>query len=231
MAEPTEDQDDYIAPESAPPTVEAPELPSKRDATQSPTSTTKLLAQRHAFIALMVPKLKAPHLKPPVLHQQNLPSYPWRLAPISQVTIHLLPPRSPTHYFQHPHTAFADPVFLATIRSEAASAAQRAAAELARQLGSFSAINRARNKATDCVVLFSELPLGQDHPRAIRVGTHAHLSMGHLYVHIFSRDSRSERGKDTKHYNSFHTPFLVLLAEYPLAEDDVRWETGFRMGI
>ena len=153
-----------------------------------------------------------------------------------KATIHLLLlPRSPAHYLLHPHTAFADPAFLATIQAEAASAAQLAAAELARQLGSFSETNRARNEALnhgdgDGGQAAGDLPPGRDYSRDIRVGAHAHPSMAHLHVHIISRDSRSERVRHRKHYNSFNTPFFVPLADYPLAEDDVRRETGFQNG-
>jgi aprataxin len=147
-----------------------------------------------------------------------------------KATIHLLLlPRSPAHYLQHPHTAFADPAFLAMMRAEAAIAAKLAAAELSRKLGSFSASNRARNEAMGSgQVPFDELPPGRDYSADIRVGTHAHPSMAHLHVHIISRDMHSERAKHRKHYNSFNTPFFVPLAEYPLAEDDVRRETGFQ---
>ncbi|AEO66317.1 uncharacterized protein THITE_2044821 [Thermothielavioides terrestris NRRL 8126] len=144
-------------------------------------------------------------------------------------TIHLLLlPRSPAHYLLHPHTAFADASFLTTIRAEAAEAARLAAAELARQLGSFSASNRARDEAVGRGVPPDRLPPGRDYAREIRVGTHAHPSMAHLHVHIISRDMRSERVKHRKHYNSFNTPFFVPLADYPLAEDDVRRETGYQ---
>ncbi len=152
-----------------------------------------------------------------------------------KATIHLLLlPRSPAHYLLHPHTAFADPAFLATIQADAASAAQLAAAELARQLGSFSATNRARDEALNHADGGSrsgaDLPPGRDYTRDIRVGTHAHPSMAHLHVHIISRDSRSERVRHRKHYNSFNTPFFVPLEDYPLAADDVRRETGFQNG-
>jgi aprataxin len=146
-------------------------------------------------------------------------------------TIHLLLlPRSPDHYLLHPHTAFEDPAFLAMMREEAAVAAKLAAAELARQLGSFSASNRARDETMGKGVPYDELPPGRDYSKEVRVGTHAHPSMAHLHVHIISRDMHSERAKHRKHYNSFTTPFFVPLADYPLAEDDVRRETGFQNG-
>lgn len=150
-----------------------------------------------------------------------------------KATIHLLLlPRSPAHYLQHPHTAFADPAFLAMMREEAAVGARLAAAELARKLGSFSASNRARDEAMTegGGVPFDELPAGRDYAAEIRVGTHAHPSMAHLHVHIISRDMHSERARHRKHYNSFVTPFFVPLADYPLPEDDVRRETGFQNG-
>ncbi|KAH6856012.1 HIT-like domain-containing protein [Chaetomium sp. MPI-CAGE-AT-0009] len=147
-----------------------------------------------------------------------------------KATIHLLLlPRSPAHYLQHPHDAFADPAFLAMMREEAAVGAQLAAAELARKLGSFSASNRARDEAMGKGdVPFDQLPAGRDYAAEIRVGIHAHPSMAHLHVHIISRDMHSERARHRKHYNSFTTPFFVPLADYPLADGDVRRETGFQ---
>lgn len=149
-----------------------------------------------------------------------------------KATIHLLLlPRSPAHYLLHPHSAFADPAFLTMMREEAAVGAQLAAAELARKLGPFSASNRARDEAMGKGgVPFDELPAGRDYAAEIRVGIHAHPSMAHLHVHIISRDMHSERARHKKHYNSFVTPFFVPLADYPLAEDDVRRETGFQNG-
>lgn len=149
-----------------------------------------------------------------------------------KATVHLLLlPRSPAHCLLHPHAAFADEAFLATVRAEAASAARLAAAELGRQLGSFSASNRARDEALGKGLSGEEeLPRGRDYEREIRVGAHAHPSMAHLHVHIISRDMHSEKVKHRKHYNSFNTEFFVPLADYPLAEDDVRRETGFQNG-
>ncbi|KAL2177714.1 HIT-like domain-containing protein [Thermothelomyces heterothallicus CBS 202.75] len=148
-----------------------------------------------------------------------------------KATVHLLLlPRSPAHYLVHPHDAFADPAFLATMRGEAAVAAELAAAELARRLGSFSASNRARDEAVSRGVAPDQLPPGRDYSRDVRVGTHAHPSMAHLHVHIISRDMRSEKLKHRKHYNSFNTPFFVPLEDHPLAQDDVRRQTGYQNG-
>ncbi len=173
-------------------------------------------------------------------HPERFPGQVLRVTPntvlikdaFPKATIHLLLlPRSPAHYFQHPHDAFRDPSFLAMMRIEAASAAELAAAELARQLGSFSATNRARDAAMNHPDPDEQrFPPGRDYAADIRVGTHAHPSMAHLHVHIISRDSHSDRVKHKKHYNSFNTPFFVPLADQPLAEDDRRRQTGFQNG-
>ena len=50
--------------------------------------------------------------------------------------------------------------------------------------------------------------------------------MTHLHIHVLSRDRVSECMKRKKHYNSFNTPFLIDVADFPLAEDDVRRHPG-----
>ncbi|KAK1777142.1 HIT-like domain-containing protein, partial [Copromyces sp. CBS 386.78] len=137
-----------------------------------------------------------------------------------KATVHLLLlPRSPAHYDLHPHQAFQEQDFLAMMRHEAASAARLAAAELQRELSTFSASSKARNEAMDKGVPFDQLPEGRDYLSDIRVGVHAHPSMDHLHVHIISRDMHSAKVKHRKHYNSFNTPFFIPLDDYPLAED------------
>ena len=74
------------------------------------------------------------------------------------------------------------------------------------------------------------LPKGRDYSLEIRTGVHAHPSMSHLHVHVLSRDMHSPCVKHKKHYNSFNTPFFVPLADYPLAEDDVRRDTRYQNG-
>ncbi|KAK5658421.1 hypothetical protein OQA88_2398 [Cercophora sp. LCS_1] len=140
----------------------------------------------------------------------------------------LLLPRSPKFYDLHPHEAFEDPEFLAMMKEEAASAARIAAAELSRQLSPFSASSKARNDAMDAGTPFDELPAGRDYLKDIRIGIHAHPSMGHLHVHIISRDMHSGKLKHRKHYNSFNTSFFIPLDDYPLAKDDVRRKTSFQ---
>ncbi|CAG9943239.1 unnamed protein product [Clonostachys rosea f. rosea IK726] len=50
-------------------------------------------------------------------------------------------------------------------------------------------------------------------------------SMSHLHVHVLSRDMHSPKVKHRKHYNSFNTPFLVDVADFPLGLDDPRRQT------
>lgn len=156
-----------------------------------------------------------------------------------KATVHLLLlPRSRARHLLHPHAAFADAAFLAAVRADAADARRLAAAELARLLGRFSASNRAREEALGRLggsaregggaASWDALPPGRDYAREIRVGTHAHPSMAHLHVHVISRDMHSDRLRHRKHYNSFNTPFFVPLDDYPLAEDDVRWDVRYQ---
>ncbi|KAK3390654.1 HIT-like domain-containing protein [Podospora didyma] len=146
-----------------------------------------------------------------------------------KATIHLLLlPRDPAHYDLNPRDAFDDAEFLAMVRDEAASAVKLAAQELARRLSCFSASSEARNKAIDAGVPTEELPVGRDYISDIRVGVHAHPSMHHLHVHIFSRDMHSDCLKHRKHYNSFNTPFLIPLDDFPLAPNDERRSTPFQ---
>lgn len=232
MAEPAEDIDDHPSPPPQP-------------------SSSKI---RNAFSELMAPKPTIPN--PPkfskggnpfkgrgalleyIQHPSRFPNEVLRVTPHTvlirdlypKATVHLLLlPRSPAHYNLHPHDAFADPDFLATIRAEAASAADLAAAELERKLGQYSASSKARNEALDAGD-YEGAPKGRDYRREIRVGIHAHPSMSHLHVHVFSRDMHSECVKHRKHYNSFNTPFLVPLEVYPLGEEDQLRSVAFQNG-
>jgi aprataxin len=67
-----------------------------------------------------------------------------------------------------------------------------------------------------------KLPSGRDWAAEIKCGVHAVPSMGHLHIHVFSRDMHSPAMKHRKHYNSFNTPFLVDVADFPLESDDLR---------
>lgn len=56
----------------------------------------------------------------------------------------------------------------------------------------------------------------------IMVGIHSNPSMAHLHIHFISVDRYSKDLKMRNHYNSFQTPFMVLLNELPLRPDDPR---------
>ncbi|KAL2190359.1 HIT-like protein [Thermothelomyces heterothallicus CBS 203.75] len=256
MSERAEDADDIPQPESAPPTTDQQQqqeqhdsppakAPAKRNAfdelmapkpkapiSQAPQSLAHKASQviRGVWRGALIEYIEHPERFPDKVLRVTADTVLIKDA-FPKATVHLLLlPRSPAHYLVHPHDAFADPAFLATMRGEAAVAAELAAAELARRLGSFSASNRARDEAVSRGVAPDQLPPGRDYSRDVRVGTHAHPSMAHLHVHIISRDMRSEKLKHRKHYNSFNTPFFVPLEDHPLAQDDVRRQTGYQNG-
>ena len=139
----------------------------------------------------------------------------------------------------HPIEAFdRDPSLLAACKAEAAKAVTLVASELRHHFGRFSAQDRARFEAMEQADLSPDgdggtgqeagegpkasLPLGRDWEREVLTGVHAGPSMNHLHVHVLSRDRRSPFLRHRKHYNSFATPFLISLDEFPLAPDDAR---------
>ncbi|KAK5993264.1 Aprataxin-like protein [Cladobotryum mycophilum] len=147
-----------------------------------------------------------------------------------KATIHtLLLPRSQRHALLHPFDAFEDAEFLAKVQAEVAKLKALVASELQRKLGSFSRADAARQ-----AILNGEdanldgpglLPPGRDWAAEVKCGVHAVPSMGHLHIHVFSRDMRSPAMKHRKHYNSFNTPFLVDVGDLPLGELDPRRDT------
>lgn len=142
----------------------------------------------------------------------------------------LLLPRDPQKYLLHPFVAFSDPVFLASIRAEAANLKSLAAKELRRLFGYSSATDRpllaAMESEDDPPPSPLATPPGRNWSSDIMVGVHAHPSMNHLHVHVISKDRYSECLRHRKHYNSFATPFFVPLDDFPLVEDDVRRHPG-----
>ena len=146
-----------------------------------------------------------------------------------KATVHLLLlPRDSTKWNLNPRDAFDDPVFLDTVRNEAAESVKLGAAELSRIIGPYSQSNQARITAMESDDPPSELPPGRDFSKDFRVGIHAHPSMNHLHVHIISRDMRSDRLKHQKHYNSFNTDFFIPLEDFPMAKDDPRRQTSYQ---
>jgi len=141
----------------------------------------------------------------------------------------LLLPRSPAHSLKHPFDAFEDTAFLAEVQAEAAKLKGIVARELQRLFGSASRAERARQRVLtgeEDGGPGGELPPGRDWAKEVRVGIHAHPSMSHLHVHVISRDMHSPCLKHRKHYNSFNTPFLIDVADFPLADDDPRRHPG-----
>ncbi|KAI1853435.1 hypothetical protein JX265_012726 [Neoarthrinium moseri] len=139
----------------------------------------------------------------------------------------LLLPRSPRSRL-HPFEAFEDPEFLTRVQSEALKLKQLAAKELQRRFGKYSEADKLREAVLNGDIEWeaNELPKGRDWEREIKVGIHAHPSMNDLHVHVISRDMSSECMKHRKHYNSFNTPFLIDVADFPLAKDDPRRHPG-----
>lgn len=130
-----------------------------------------------------------------------------------------------THINLHPFEALEDPVFLTSIKLEAAKLKTLVAKELQRKYGQFSAQDEARERTlNDEADLPSDgkLPAGRDWEAEVRVGIHAHPSMSHLHIHVLSVDRFSESMKHRKHYNSFNTPFFIDVEDFPLAKDDIR---------
>ncbi|KAJ4145558.1 hypothetical protein LMH87_004406 [Akanthomyces muscarius] len=148
-------------------------------------------------------------------------------------TVHtLILPRSPAANLLHPFDALADPALLASVKAQVLRTKALVAAELQRQLGRFSASEAARQAVLDGeaeVQEGAELPRGRDWAAEVVCGVHAVPSMSHVHVHVLSRDMHSRKVKHRKHYNSFTTPFLVDVEDFPLAEDDPRRDTK-RMG-
>ncbi|KAI0201071.1 HIT domain-containing protein [Astrocystis sublimbata] len=144
-------------------------------------------------------------------------------------TVHtLLLPRSPRSRL-HPFDAFEDPEFLASVQAETGKLKRLVAKELQRRYGRFSAQEKQREAVLDGDVELEDgapLPEGRDWEKELLVGIHAHPSMNDLHVHVLSRDMVSECMKHRRHYESFNTPFLVDVADFPLAADDPRRHPG-----
>jgi len=144
-----------------------------------------------------------------------------------KASVHLLLlPRSSSLTALHPFEAFADAAFLAAVRNAVAPLVTLVASELRRLHGSASRTDAARTAAITAEPPPAALPPGRDWTKDVLLGVHAHPSMSNLHVHVLSRDRYSDCVKHRKHYNSFATPFLVPLADFPLAHDDERRHPG-----
>ncbi|KAK5015979.1 aprataxin-like protein [Cryomyces antarcticus] len=125
----------------------------------------------------------------------------------------------------HPFDALADPAFRASVLAETQKVRGLLARELRRRYARFSALDRARCAALDAdgpPTPAAALPPGRDWAADIISGIHAHPSMAHLHVHVLSRDMHSPCMRHPRHYESFNSPFLVPVEDFPLAPDDPR---------
>ena len=149
------------------------------------------------------------------------------LYPKSSIHLLLLP-RDTTKHLLHPFDALSDPVFLAEVKAEVVTLRELAAKELKRRFGKFSVKEKVREDAMEKAleeegeIDEENLPLGRDWISDVIVGVHTHPSMVHLHIHILSRDRHSDCLRHRKHYNSFATPFLVSLDEFPLSKEEMR---------
>ncbi|KAL9137813.1 MAG: hypothetical protein Q9175_000985 [Cornicularia normoerica] len=152
------------------------------------------------------------------------------LFPKSSVHILLLP-RDPSKQLLHPFEAFEDPDFLKEVQVEVQKLRRLVAKEMHRRFGKFSALDQKRQKGIDALDGDSDsesqhLPIGRDWSQSVISGIHAGPSMNHLHIHILSVDRHSECMKHRKHYNSFSTPFLIDVEDFPLNRNDDRRHPG-----
>ncbi|ORY71844.1 HIT domain-containing protein [Pseudomassariella vexata] len=143
-------------------------------------------------------------------------------------TVHtLLLPRSDRSRL-HPVEALEDPQFLASVQAETLKLKKLVAKELQRRYGKFSEADKQREAVLNGEAEWDspELPNGRDWEAEVLVGIHAHPSMNDLHVHVLSRDMISECMRHRKHFNSFNSPFLVDVADFPLAKHDPRRHPG-----
>ncbi|KAL3423424.1 Aprataxin-like protein [Phlyctema vagabunda] len=141
----------------------------------------------------------------------------------------LLLPISAERKLLHPFDAFEDATFLAMVQKETRTLKHIVAAELRRKYGKFSAQDQAREAVLNGDIDLPEnveLPVGRDWEKDVKAGIHAHPSMNHLHVHVLTVDHVSSCMRHRKHYNSFKTPFFIDIADFPLAEDDIRRHPG-----
>ena len=152
------------------------------------------------------------------------------LFPKSSIHLLLLP-RDPSKQLLHPFDAFEDTEFLSEVQAEVQRVRKLVAKELHRRFGKFSALDQKRQKAMDELdpsadTEPSDLPPGRDWSASIISGVHAGPSMNHLHVHILSIDRHSECMRHRKHYNSFATPFLIDVEDFPLEKEGPRRHAG-----
>ncbi|MCJ1404278.1 aprataxin-like protein [Xylographa trunciseda] len=145
--------------------------------------------------------------------------------PKSSVHVLLLP-LNPAKTLLHPFEAFEDPHFLASVKTEVKKLKALVASELRRLYGKHSTSEQARIQAMEANPPREVLPPGRDWEKEVLTGIHSGPSMNHLHIHVLSVDRHSSCMKHKKHYNSFATPFLVDVEDFPLSPDDIRRHPG-----
>ncbi|MCJ1281606.1 aprataxin-like protein [Xylographa opegraphella] len=145
--------------------------------------------------------------------------------PKSSVHVLLLP-LNPEKTLLHPFKAFEDPQFIASVKAEVRKLKSLVASELRRLYGKDSASEQTRIKAMETDPPPEALPPGRDWEKQVLTGIHSGPSMNHLHIHVLSVDRYSSCLKHKKHYNSFATPFLVDVEDFPLDPEDVRRHPG-----
>lgn len=149
------------------------------------------------------------------------------LFPKSSIHLLLLP-REPSKQLLHPFDAFEDPVFLREVQDKVKDLRTLVAKELHRRFSKYSAQDQKRERALEALGPSAsdnppaKLLSGRDWSKSVISGIHMGPSMNHLHVHILSIDRHSECMKHRKHYNSFSTPFLVDVEDFPLEKGDER---------
>lgn len=147
------------------------------------------------------------------------------LFPKASVHILLLP-RDPTKQLLHPFDAFKDQDFLKGVQEQVQKMRKLVAKELQRRYSKYSARDQTRHRAMEALdgdlndMESAKYPPGRDWSQSVISGIHAGPSMNHLHIHILSVDRHSECMKHRKHYNSFSTPFLTDVDEFPLEKSD-----------
>lgn len=122
-----------------------------------------------------------------------------------------------------PFEALRDPAFLTLVRQEAQKLKQIVASELGRMFGKFSAQEIERQAVLNGQVEDAGvLPAGRDWEKDVLVGVHASPWMHQLHIHVLSRDLFSSGIEHKRHYNSFATPFLIDLDDFPLTDGQIQ---------
>ncbi|MCJ1258285.1 aprataxin-like protein [Lignoscripta atroalba] len=234
-------------------------IPLPAQSTTDSTDSSPPRKPTNAFSELMSPKSKhappPPRQPPPTLQftgRDGLGAYIASPAsfPRSRVISHspkfvvindlypkssihtLLLPRDGTKTLLHPLSALQhDATFLAEVQAEVQKLRVLVASELRRRYGKFSAQEKLRDQAMDAdpPPAKEALPPGRDYSKDVISGIHASPSMSHLHIHVLSVDRMSEFLRHRRHYNSFNTPFLVDVDDFPLREGDERLRAG-KMG-